>query len=560
MSSSTSRASSDRSTDRCRSRTPATIATSGTATSTAMLSSTWTKPQEPAAAPRAAPGRPLRRARRGRDGRPAPVPSGGPPAATTGPRRRGRRAGGRHGPATDGAGRADRRLGRRRLDRPWSVPDPASRAPAPRAATDPPAGRRSSGLDGTVSCSSTETDDTAAGAADAADAAYRLALPTPRRHQPQLRGRAGRGRPARQQGRIRQDAALGDHQLGLLDDHRRLAQLAVQQRGDQRDPARAADQEHPGQPALGQIRPAQQAPGHLHGLVQHRPGQLLQLVAGQVHLEVEQRHDQVGGLGPGQPLLGHPYVVPQLALGPPVGHRLRLDQPAPLRAVAAAGAPTIAASTSSPPMSSRPSTAMHLETLGGTGHHARVERARAEVVHHHDRPDRHVPAQHLGEVGGRGDRLGDQPGAGQPGPGGGLGQQRAPGRAPGGRAGQGDAPGVPGRPPGATPRRPGPAPRRSGRRPAPHARRAAPGRRRSGASGWARTGPGRAGRCAPRRGRRSAGRPVRRTPPRAAAASRRPGSAGPGRPASGPPRRCSRCRSPRRGHAASANPGRWTWG
>ena len=80
----------------------------------------------------------------------------------------------------------------------------------------------------------------------------------------------------------------------------------------------------------GRSRPAQQALGHLHGLLQHRPGQLLQLLAGEVDVDVEQRHHQVGGLGAGQPLLGDPDVVPELPLGPPVLHRRRLDQPLPL--------------------------------------------------------------------------------------------------------------------------------------------------------------------------------------------------------------------------------------
>jgi hypothetical protein len=84
----------------------------------------------------------------------------------------------------------------------------------------------------------------------AAGGHHRLGVAAAGGRQPQLRGRARRGRAGRQQGGIREDAALRDHQLGLLDDHRRLAQLAVQQRRDQRDPAGAPDQEDPGQPAF----------------------------------------------------------------------------------------------------------------------------------------------------------------------------------------------------------------------------------------------------------------------------------------------------------------------
>jgi len=144
------------------------------------------------------------------------------------------------------------------------------------------------------------------------------------------------------------------------------------------------------------------------------------------------------------------------------------------------------------------------------GDHARVERAGAEVVHHHDRADRYVAAEHLGEVGCRGDRLGDQPSSGQPGPGGGVGEQAAAGRAPGRGAGQGD---VGGRwadraaPLLGDPLEYGGDQVRHRNLPVAPAGSC---RRRRGVSGSVRSAPGPGERCRGRRGRRRAGRPAPR--------------------------------------------------
>ena len=138
------------------------------------------------------------------------------------------------------------------------------------------------------------------------------------------------------------------------------------------------------------------------------------------------------------------------------------------------------------------------------------------------RPDRHLGAEHGGEVGRGADRLGDQP-------------RVAPGRrcgpprraalaapvAPAGRVGEPDLL-----------RRGAELAARLGgdlaehqaehlRRPASPGRRGRCGRRRRCASGWARSGSGPAGRGVRRRGRSASGRRCPGTPPTAATVSRR---------------------------------------
>src|SRR5829696_2870496 len=80
----------------------------------------------------------------------------------------------------------------------------------------------------------------------------------------------------------------------------------------------------------------------------------------------------------------------------------------------------------------------HLEAATRTGHDRDVEGAGAEVVYHDDRADRHLAAEHVGEVRGRRHRLLDQAYVRPPRLGRGRDQYSAPGGTPAGRTGQRD--------------------------------------------------------------------------------------------------------------------------
>jgi hypothetical protein len=158
-----------------------------------------------------------------------------------------------------------------------------------------------------------------------------------------------------------------------------------------------------------------------------------------MQFKVEQRHHEVGGLGTGEPLLHDPHVIPELALGPALLHRRGLGQASPRRGIVRQQGAQVRDDRGVDVQAADVVAAIHrhdLEALGSPGDHTSVERARAEVVHDHDRADRYVPSEHFGEVGGGGDRLGDQPCTGQAGPLSSVGEQAAAGGTPGRRAGQ----------------------------------------------------------------------------------------------------------------------------
>ena len=137
---------------------------------------------------------------------------------------------------------------------------------------------------------------------------------------------------------------------------------------------------------------------------QHRPDQLLQLVAGQVRVHLQRRQVHVRRRRTRQRLLRAAHVVVQQR--PAAGAR-----PSPSASAARSTRGSATASTPRPgarpaPGRSRarrrPAARASESTskpIGGAPHHRRVERAAAQVVHRQRRTRRHRRPQHRGEVG-----------------------------------------------------------------------------------------------------------------------------------------------------------------
>ncbi len=238
---------------------------------------------------------------------------------------------------------------------------------------------------------------------------------------------------------VYQDAALRDDQLGLLQHHRRHLQSTVDERADQRDPARAADQEHAGELFAREPGVPGDACGQPDRLVEQRAGQRLELLARDVRVQLHAGKVQVGRGVAGQSLLHDADVLTEQAALPALrgGRGLGQAPPAvrvarpvhcadPLDQLLVEVEPAdVVASVDRP----------RAEPAGGTFDQAGVERAAAEVVHDHGAADRHPVAEHLREVRRRGHRLLDHPDVAEPGPYRGV-QQDPPARgAPGRGAG-----------------------------------------------------------------------------------------------------------------------------
>ena len=122
-------------------------------------------------------------------------------------------------------------------------------------------------------------------------------------------GGSGRGRTGQR--------PLGDHQLRLLGDDRRDPERLVQQRRHERDPARPADQEQPGDPDRGDTARRPAATGSSRRRPQHRPHQALELLPAERHLLAQRGDHDDGAAGPRQHLLRRAHVVPQLPAASP---------------------------------------------------------------------------------------------------------------------------------------------------------------------------------------------------------------------------------------------------
>jgi hypothetical protein len=233
----------------------------------------------------------------------------------------------------------------------------------------------------------------------------------------------------------RPHAPFGHRQLGLIDAGRGKPERAVQRGRDGRHPAHPAGEEDGRQVRLAGH------PSHLlaggNGPGQHRLGQLLELLASERRLGVEQRHVDERARVLGQHLLGLADAVPQLAAGPPVGGVDGRDEPLPQRRVARRedGAEVVddGRVDVQPAAVGEAVGGEDLERVAGSPYDRRVERAGAEVVHE-DRPALgDVAPGNVDVVRGRGHRLGHQADVGQRG---GRLQQRLPAlRAPRGRVG-----------------------------------------------------------------------------------------------------------------------------
>jgi hypothetical protein len=92
-----------------------------------------------------------------------------------------------------------------------------------------------------------------------------------------------------------QEAALRDDEFRLLDGGRRDAEAVVQHRGDERNPAGAADEHQAGDRVVGHAAAAQGRFGEVDGAVEQGPGEAFELVPGDVHVGVEDGQMQVGG-------------------------------------------------------------------------------------------------------------------------------------------------------------------------------------------------------------------------------------------------------------------------
>src|SRR5205807_9760659 len=114
-------------------------------------------------------------------------------------------------------------------------------------------------------------------------------------------------------------AAQRDDELGLVDQGGRDAEPLVQQRRDERDPARSANQVDTRPPAA-----LQQPGGHFDGTGQQRVGGGLELLAGNVGVGLEERHVDGGGRGARQLLLRAAHLVPESPGCPLVRRGLRV--------------------------------------------------------------------------------------------------------------------------------------------------------------------------------------------------------------------------------------------
>jgi hypothetical protein len=178
--------------------------------------------------------------------------------------------------------------------------------------------------------------------------------------------------------------ACGDHQLGLLDHGRGDAERPVQESGAQRHATGAADEEHRRQLIGAHTGGAHGEAGCSDGAVEQRAGQVLQLLAAEDGLQLQDRHVDRGHRGPRQCLLRHPYVVPERAACPPVARSLWGDQPAP--AVGGGGAVSGAEVRDDGRVDVEAASVenallrQHLEPDRRLPHHRGVERAGPKVV------------------------------------------------------------------------------------------------------------------------------------------------------------------------------------
>jgi hypothetical protein len=214
----------------------------------------------------------------------------------------------------------------------------------------------------------------------------------------------------------------------------------VQQRCHQRDPAAAADEEDAGDAGRGQLRRRDRRPRRVHGGVQDRAGQLLELVAAERRVLVGQRDVDHRGRRPGQHLLGGPHVLPQQAVGAALRGRGRPAQPPPQLGVAGRVHRAQVADDRRVDVQTaalrEPLGREHLEAAAlDAAHHRGVEGARARVVDHEGAAGPHGGGAEVDEHARRRHRLGHQRDRSQPGPLGGGHQDAAPGLRPRGRVG-----------------------------------------------------------------------------------------------------------------------------
>ncbi|GLL05585.1 hypothetical protein GCM10017581_073320 [Dactylosporangium matsuzakiense] len=212
----------------------------------------------------------------------------------------------------------------------------------------------------------------------------------------------------------------------------------MQQRGREGDPGGAADQEDAADVLGGDAGTAQERDRQRHSAVQVGAGGELELLPGQVQVLADQRQVQVRGRVPGQLLLRGPGPDPERAPGLLVLRALRPVEPGPGLGGAGgerAGVLDDGGVEVQPADVGEPGGGHDLER-GPDPHDAHVERAGAEVVHDHALPGPQIPDGC--EVRRRGHRLRHEADLAQPGPGGGVGEDRQPGPAPGGRVGEDD--------------------------------------------------------------------------------------------------------------------------
>ncbi len=257
-------------------------------------------------------------------------------------------------------------------------------------------------------------------------------------------GARGRDRAARRRPRGRQlggrgpgrgaHGALDDHGLGLLERLRRHPQLGVDELRDHRDARGAAHQEDAHQ--VGRVHP-RGADGLLEavdGALQGRAGDVLELRPRQVRVDLERGQVDVGARGARERLLGAADVLVEHAAVAAVAVVGGVEQPPPVLGVrGAVGLAEVLDDAVVEVEAADVAEALlgeHFEAGLGAAHHGRVEGAAAEVVDRQAAPGRDGGAEHGGEVGGRGHRLGDELGGGQSGQAGRVDQDRAAALAP----------------------------------------------------------------------------------------------------------------------------------
>jgi hypothetical protein len=214
----------------------------------------------------------------------------------------------------------------------------------------------------------------------------------------------------------------------------------VQQRGDQRHPAGPADEQQAGDVLLAEPRVPHERRRGAHGTGEQRLRRRLELLAGELHLQVERRQAQEHGRSAGEHLLRDTHVVPQFPPPAAVVGRGGVLDAGPLLVAARRGA-------LAQPLDDRgveveaadvvdPVDGGHLEAGLDPAHGAGVERAGTQVVDDQRLAERDVAVEDAREVVGRRHRLGNQGDRAQPGRLRGVEQCPAPHGAPAGRIGQ----------------------------------------------------------------------------------------------------------------------------